>query len=733
MDKMDMYNNIQNAAEYYQKGDLQKAEDVCRKILQKQPNNSYVFNFLGAIYYARRDFDSALRFFRKSLLLNPNFAEAYNNLGNVLKEKDQVDEAIACYEKAIQRNSTFAIAHNGLGVALQEKGRIDDAIGYFQRALQINPIYVEALNNMGNAFRDKGFCDEAIDIFQRGLRINPNNADIYNNLGTVFRDKGLFDEAIVYFQKSLQMNPKFFNAYYNLGNVFEEKSQYENAIICYQKAIQINPKRAEVYNNLGNAYEGKGHLDEAMTCYQDALRVNPDYMDAYNNMGNIAKARGKVDEAELYYRRCLQAKPNHSVCFSNLLLTMNYNFRHSAQTVFHEHLKYVKIIAEPLISAIAPHMNERISDRRLRIGYISPDFRRHSVNYFIEPVLASHKHDFFEVFCYSDVGNPDSVTRRLQNYADRWQRIVGISDERVSELIRKDAIDILIDLAGHTGNNRMLVFARKPAPIQVNWLGYPNTTGLATVDYRLVDRYTDPPGLTDPFYTEKMIRLPDCFLCYQPGDVSPVVGPLPAISTGHITFGSFNYFPKISLGIIELWTQILKAVPNAHMILKAKSLSDDATRRHVMQMFMQRGIDIERIKLLSFEPSFKGHLEIYNRIDISLDTFPYHGTTTTCEALWMGVPVVTLSGNTHVSRVGVSLLSNVGLHELIAETPDDYVKIAKNLSDNLEKLQNLRGGLRPVMECSPLLDRERFICALESCYQTMWEQWCNSPKHRMQS
>ena len=446
---------------------------------------------------------------------------------------------------------------------------------------------------------------------------------------------------------------------------------------------------------------------------------------AYNNLGNVLLDRGQLNEAEIYFRRALQIKPDYSIAYSNLLFNMNYNSRHNPQDIFSEHLLFAKKFAEPLSSAISPHTNEREPNRRLRIGYCSPDFRRHPVAYFIEPVLVAHNREHFEVFCYSDSLSSDEVTRRIQEHTDQWQSIVGISDEKVAELIQKDNIDILIDLAGHTAKNRILLFARKPAPIQVSWIGYLATTGLSTIDYKIVDNYTDPIGKTEQFYTETLIRLPESFLCYLPDRDSPEVGPLPALSTGHITFGSFNNFSKVTPEVFTLWARVLNELPESRLILKGKSFSDETTCQYAINMFTERGISAERITLQSWDPSPK-HLESYNLVDIGLDTFPFNGATTTCEALWMGVPVITLAGTAYHSRAGISLLSNIGLPELVAKTHDEYIGIAINLASDIEKLQLLRKSLRDRMSHSPLTDAKRFTANLEMCYRKMWENWCKS-------
>jgi predicted O-linked N-acetylglucosamine transferase (SPINDLY family) len=321
--------------------------------------------------------------------------------------------------------------------------------------------------------------------------------------------------------------------------------------------------------------------------------------------------------------------------------------------------------------------------------------------------------------------NGDNVTQRIKKYPVQWRDISGLPDEQAAELVQKDGIDMLVDLAGHTANNRLLLFAHKPAPIQISWIGYPATTGLSTIDYKIVDEFTDPPGMSEQFYSEKLIRLPGSFLCYLPEKNAPEIGQLPSRINGFITFGSLNNFAKITPSVYSLWSKILNAVKKSHLILKWKSFSDQRTREYVLNMFKQRGIHEERIILESWEPSPK-YLETYNKIDIGLDTFPFNGITTTCQALWMGIPVITLSGRAYASRAGVSLLTNVGMPELVAETSDEYILKAVNLANDMKRLKTLRENLRIMMSCSPICDVKRFIENLETCYRKVWRTWCKS-------
>jgi protein O-GlcNAc transferase len=653
---MNLDKTLQSAIGYYNNGDLDQADALCRKIVVKKPKHIDALNLLGLIAYEKKNYDAAITYIRKALQHAPSNFYFHNNLGTAYKAIKQLDEAAACYRKALQLNPNFADAHNNLGTVLQAKRELDEAMTCYRKALQFRPDY----------------------------------ADAYFNLGTAFRVKGQGDEAIA----------------------------------CYRKTLQLNPNFVEAYNNLGVDFKERGDLQEALLHFQKVLQLNPAFVEAYNNIGSILCDQGKLAEAESYYRHALQMKPEFAACYSNLLLLMNYGARYDNRTIYREHLNFAGQFAGSLLSDMTPYSNERLPDRRIKIGYVSPDFRRHSVTYFIEPVLAAHSQEQFEVFCYSDVISPDEVSERIQTYPLQWRDIVGMTDAQAAALVRSDRIDILVDLAGHTGNNRMLLFAGKPAPVQISWLGYPNTTGLPAIDYRIVDNYTDPPGLNDQFYAEQLTRMPESFLCYRPENDSPEVGPLPVLQAGHITFGSFNIISKVTPETVTIWAHILKGAPDSKLLLKAKSLFDEGTREYLGDLFHREGITPDRLIFKYQTASYKEHLAMYNGIDIALDTFPYNGTTTTCEALWMGVPVVTLSGDRHASRVGMSLLTNIGLPELAAKTPDEYVNKAASLANDIAGLKSLRERLRDMMRQSPLMNGERFTANLEHCYREMWRNYC---------
>jgi predicted O-linked N-acetylglucosamine transferase (SPINDLY family) len=458
-------------------------------------------------------------------------------------------------------------------------------------------------------------------------------------------------------------------------------------------------------------------MDEAQAAMQNAQRLQPDRHESYTNLGNVLRQTGRVQEAIDCFDRAIALNAPGSVPHSNRLYTLYYHPDYDPQRILLEHRKWNDQIARPLLSD-AGHPIDRSPGRRLRIGYVSPNFWGHCQALFTAPLFSRHDHRQFEIFCYSDVKSPDPFTARVRDWADVWRSTVAMSDEQLAELIRRDRIDILVDLTLHMAQNRMLLFARKPAPVQVTWLGYPGTTGLDTMDYRLTDPYLDPPGETDAFYTEKSVRLPHTFWCMDPEALGasemPGINPLPALQAGHVTFGCLNNFCKVNQPLLELWSRVLDAVPGSRMVL----LAPPGSRRQ----WVSRTLG-DRVDFVSRD-SRRNYLQFYNRIDLGLDTLPYNGHTTSIDSLWMGVPVVTLVGRTVVGRAGFSQLSNVGLSELAATTAERFVELAANVAADLPRLTELRRTLRDRTRSSPLMDGERFARDIESAYRQMWQDRC---------
>ena len=728
--------NIENAEAHntlgmilHKKGEIDQAIDAYHRAIRLKPLFAHAYFNLGVALEGKGIYNEALQYFQRSLQFDHRNADAYLHIGMILKEKGKPEEAIGFLEKAVHMDQKLSRAYHALGLLFGEMRQYDRALENLRKSVQLNPNYADSYCNIGKVLQDQGQIEEAALYYKKAIQMDSQHALAYNNLGTVLHAQGRQDEAIAHFQKALELNPAFGDAYYNLGTAFQDGKNPNQAVYCFTKSIELNPNLLEAYNNLGNTLAKQGKLQEAANTLRQTLGINPHFALALNNLGNVLKEQGHVHDAEALCKKAFELQPDLYEAYSNFLLFMNYNVSNDAQTIFSEHLRLGRQVSKPFPAHPFTLSNDLSPDRTLRIGYVSPDFRTHSVAYYSEPVIREHNPSLFRVFCYTNSDIEDEVTKRIKNYTDHWRDITRLNDDEAAKLILEDDIDILVDLAGHTGNNRMLLFARKPAPIQVTWIGYPATTGLSAMDYKIVDSYTDPPGVTEQFYTERLIRMPQSFLCYLPSADCPQITDLPAPSAGKMCFGSFNNFSKVSPVTAKLWASILQAVPNATLLLKAKCFSDEQTRRYAKDMLSHEGIDSGRIELIPWEISSRSHLSLYQRVDIALDTYPYHGTTTTCEALWMGVPVITLAGSTHASRVGVSLLSNVGLPELIAKTPEEYVSKAVALAHDLEKLKSLRTSLRDMLLHSPLTDAKRVTHHLEKAYRNMWTTWCTGIKN----
>ncbi|MCE9620019.1 MAG: tetratricopeptide repeat protein [Planctomycetes bacterium] len=589
-------------------------------------------------------------------------------------------------------------------------------------------------------FHMAGDLRTAGELFRLILESDPEFDQARFYYGVLLHQTGRSDEGLELMKLTAARHPEVFHYHDNLAKVHDERRQMPEALAAFRQAHKLRPS-GESFYNIGVALMNLNQLEEAAESFRKSIALQPRHKSttALTNLGSVLHRQGKLHDAIECFKMALEVSPEESLIHSNYLYVLNFLARPNLAEIFEEHRKIgagyekraprsspIASSAMPPDASLTPPVRsgsdagrELGMARKIRVGYLSPDFRQHSVAHFIEPVLAAHDRSKFELFAYYHHTLVDDVTRRLQALVPNWRPIHDKSDEEVARMVRDDRIDILVDLAGHSGLNRLPVFARKPAPVQVTWLGYPNTTGLNAMDYRITDAFADPPGMTEAFHTEKLVRLPDCFSCFKAPAQSPDVGPLPALRNGHITFGSFNMLSKMTPEVLATWSRLLKRVPTATLLLKYQGLDSDAMRTLIRSIFKEHGVDPKRVAILGLDASHAAHMERYNSVDIGLDPFPYNGTTTTCDALWMGVPVVTLAGVSHVGRVGVSQLSNLGLSELIAKDEEDYIRIAADLAGNLKKLESLRAGLRARMQASPLMDVTRFTRHLEVAYQTM--------------
>ena len=708
----------------HQAGKSRIAAAMIEKALSSKPDYVDAYNSLAMIHVEQGKMDDAAATFRRALSIKPDYAELHSNLGNTLKAQGRLDEAAACYRKALALKPEYAEAHNNLANVLKEQGRLDEAAACYQKAINVKPDIAEPHNNLGIVLKELGKFDEAAASYRQAFRLKPDYAEPHNNLGNLLKEQGKLDEAAASYGQALAVKPDYVDALNNLGSALADQYLLDEAIANFRRALALKPDFALLHLNLGTALKDKNRLDEAITCYKKALSLKPDYAEAHNGLGNALINQGKPNDAIACYRQALSVKSDYNLAHSNLLLCLNYLHDISQKELYEEAQEWDQQHGQPLLEKNFLYENSRDPNRRLRIGYVSSDFKEHSVSNFIEPVLSSHNRQNVEVYCYANVLRPDERTRRFRDMADSWYSIAGIPDDAVVERLRRDKVDILVDLGGHTAQNRLLVFACKPAPVQVTWLGYPNTTGLQTMDYRFTDAVADPPGEADTLHTEKLFRLLHGFLCFQPHTSAPEVGPLPCRELGYITFGSFNKLAKITPEVIRSWAGILRAVPGSRLLLKAGSLTDPYTRQRYMELFAEEGIAADRLELHGWLPGKRDHLEFYHRVDIGLDPFPYNGTTTTCEALWMGVPVITFCGNRHAGRVGASIMHQAGLRELVADSPAAYSGLAVSLAQDRSRLSALRNSLRLKMRKSPLVDKALFTETLEKAYREMWRKWC---------
>jgi predicted O-linked N-acetylglucosamine transferase (SPINDLY family)/predicted SAM-dependent methyltransferase len=577
---------------------------------------------------------------------------------------------------------------------------------------------------VGCTMEDLGRPSDAVSAYQRALERDPRHAKAANNLGCLQEAAGDLPAAARSYDQALAADPELGNARYNRAVVLRQQGRLADAEADLKRALAREPRQANWLEALAEVHLLQWRLDEAEAALRAALAIDPASARGHFGLANTLMMAGRADEAEASFRRATDLQSDFAEAHSNLLLCLHYRKGAQAKLLFDEHRAWAARYTAGLASTAGFPAADRTPGRRLNIGYVSPNLHRHSVASFLEPLLASHDRSQVRVFCYSGAGREDEVTARLKRLADEWRDLRGLSNDAVARLVRDDRIDVLVDLAGHTGGGRLPAFARRAAPVQVSWLGYPDTTGLAQMDYRLTDEVADPAGEADGFHSEKLVRLPGGFLCYQPEAGAPAPGALPMSAGGRVTFGCFNNLAKVTPDMVATWARLLKAVPGSRLMLKAHALGAAGACRALTQGFAAQGIGADRLQLLGPEDSAAGHLGRYREVDIALDTYPYNGTTTTCEALWMGVPVLTLAGPTHVTRVGASLLTRLGLEKaLVARSADEYVAKAAALAGDAARLSALRAGLRERMRMSPLMDARAFAHSIEAAYRSAWDTW----------
>ncbi len=675
------------AAKHYEAGFLDEARQLLVKILEHHPLHADSMFLMASIAGQSSDLDLAEDLLKQALAIDPQRAPFWVLLGNVLQRRSRLPGAVECYAKAIQYDPTCAEAHYELGNTLESQGNSAEATRAFVKTLALRHDHLEARIKLAVQYKKAGRLDESLKLLELARGLAPRSVPVL----------------------------------VNLAGVYVRQRRHQDALGCLDHAIASTGDSAALYTNKGNVLLEMGKLNDALEAFQAAIGRAPDSAEAWVHRGRTLRRQGRPAEALESFRKALELDPGHGEAHSAALHTMQFDPETDAQSLVEEHRLWADRYGGPLQAGRPAHANSPDPERRLRIGYLLPDPRRHSIAYLLARVLERHS---AHAFCYATGSSTGPAAERLRAGGAVWREAAGLDDAALAAQIRNDLIDILVDLSGHTPGNRLPLFARRPAPVAMSWLGYRHTTGLKDIDYLLVDGVVAPEDEPAPF-VETPLRLDGCFLVYSGPGYAPAPTPPPCLQTGHITYGCFAALEKITPSDIELWSRLLHADRRAHLMLKTAAFDDPPTGRLFLQQFTRRGIEAGRIGLWGSSPH-GGLLAWHANVDIALDPFPFNGVVTTCEALWMGVPVITLSGGRFLNRVGASLLSHAGLSDWITRSPEEYVERALTLGADTEILRRIRMLLRDQVHRSSLGDAKAFVRRLEDAYRTAWRRYCAS-------
>jgi protein O-GlcNAc transferase len=745
---------LNTALAHHQAGRLADAKALYARILEKQPKHPDALHFMGLLACQIGQGEAGIALMRESIAAHAS-PIYYNNLGNALRDASKLDDAVLAYRRAVELKPDYADAHNNLGNALRETGDAAAALTSCARAIELKPGYAEAYNNLGNALKDLGELDAAIAAYGKAIGARPAFAEAQLNLGIALQAKGHGDAALECLRETVALAPQLAVAHDKLASLLMHRGDIHGAIEAYRRVAQLTPGSAQAHNTLGNALNGAARVPEAVPCYERAIALEPDFADAYhnlanalrrlgaperalgfarraielrgdmpsfhNNLGTILADLGQPDAALVCYRDALALNPDFGESHTCVLFGQSYVSDWSAKT----HLADARYFGERMRARATPYTQwPALTDaprtgRPLRVGFVSADLRKHPVGYFFESVLAQLDRARIEPIAYSNAVHSDELTERIKPRFALWRHVAEMDDAALAQRIHDDRIDVLVDLSGHTGRNRLPMFAWRPAPVQVSWLGYFATTGLAEMDFVLADPHVVPPG-EEGQYTERIWRLPDSYLCFTLPTEHATIAPLPALANGYFTFGCLNNHKKLNDGVLGVWSRILHAVPRSKLLLKNHQLSEPTILRETFARFAAHGIDETRL-LLEGPSAREQYFATYGRVDLALDPFPYPGGTTSVEGLWMGVPVLTRAGDRFLSHLGELVVKTLGLHEWIAADTEHYVARAIAAAADLPALAALRAGLRERVERSPLADAPRFAAHWMTAIEQMWQ------------
>jgi predicted O-linked N-acetylglucosamine transferase (SPINDLY family) len=646
---------------------------------------------------------------------------ALKEAGNVHFGKGELEEAACCYQQAIDITPNYADVYNNLGLVFKFQRKYEAAEKALRRAIEINPTLANAHFNIALIAYEQGNIVGAKEALGVGVKRSPAYVHFHLLLAEILLEENELQEASNSFRQVLIFESNNYRALSALAMLSLKQGKFQLAVSQYANLIVMQPQDAEAHNNLGVALQYCFEHQKSMSSCRRAIAIKPDYADAHFNLGNALRSLGKIEDALSEFEQAMELDPEGFATHTALLFCQNYHSTRSGEDIFREYRQWNTKFAAGFLNSILPFKNYVEHQRRLRIGYVSADFCQHSVAFFAAPLLECHDLSQVEVFCYFNSYQSDHVTEHFRATANHWRPCAHMTDEQLAQSIRDDQIDILIDLSGHTAGNRLLVFARKPAPVQISWMGFGYTTGLTAMDYFIGDKVFTPVG-SDHLFSEKIYRLPHSFVSYQPPSYAPDPGPLPARDNGYVTFACLSRAERINKRVIAAWAVILQRLPTAHLRLDSRSFSSSHLCKEVQDEFSARGIAAERLELGFSAPVW----DVYRQVDVILDCFPHNSGTTTCEALWMGVPVVTLADRPSVGRLGAAYLAAIGKQEWIADNVDNYIALAVEIGSDPAALAKHRSELRRMMTASPLLDHQGFARDMETAYRDMWCQWCDS-------
>lgn len=710
---------------FFKRGELEPASACYQEALHLEPDFAEAHSNLGDVFVRLGQWPLAEASCRQALRLRGGrLPAAHLNLGNALKGQGRLDEAAASYREAVAGNPGQAEAHFGLGLALQALGQMEPALASLQQAARLRPTHGPTHEQLGAILLAAGRPEEAVACLMQAVQCQPELAAAHCHLANALADLGRHAQAIPHFGQALALGFDHAEVRANLGVALMASGRPEEAVIALQRAAEMQPGQWLIHNNLGNAHLALNQVLQAQAAYQRALDLAPDAWLVHSNLGHLLKTMGQPEPALRHLEQARALAPERPALHSQVMFVRQYLHPEAPSERIVQARRFAEL-AGRLATPYTHWPQAPQPDRCLRIGFVSGDLRLHPVGYFIESVLkalAAPSAGRPILFAYANQRESDGLTQRLKGCFEGWREVAGMDDAALAACIRADGIDVLVDLAGHTQNNRLTVFAWKPAPVQVSWLGYCATTGLPAIDAFIADPWMAPPG-AELAFVERLVRLPETFLCFTPPEADVAVGPLPALAGGGVRFGCFNHLAKINDDVVALWSAILRALPQSRLVLQSQALQDDEMRERTRRRFAGLGVEPQRLWLQG--PQARAdYLAAYRQIDIALDPFPYPGGTTSLEALWMGVPVLTLQGATALSRQGSSILHNMGLPGWVAANAEEYLSLALQHAADLPALAALRQGLRQRLLRSPLCDAPGFAHVLHAGLRGLWVRWC---------